>query len=204
FYVDEVVAIVVALRDDKTIDFKPGGYISRGRDNELPRRTTAWISPYYLQHRTYSTGFTSVHGGIPTAEYAKLRRESLETEFGHALGAYSSKSFSAVYRFGPFLALYRAAIISFYVVKLAFWQLFEQDMRKRAVKLGQALSTRPDILPSIYCQELSKLQDQIPPFPTTVAMRCIEEQLGAPVSKLFADISPKPVAAASLGQVYKG
>ncbi|KAG7551838.1 Protein kinase-like domain superfamily [Arabidopsis thaliana x Arabidopsis arenosa] len=208
---------IVALRDDKTIDFKLGEYISRGKDNGLSRQTNTWVSPFCLQQRTYSTGFTSVHGGIPTAEYAKLRRESLETEFGHALGAYSSKSFSAVYRFGPFLALYRAAIISYHVVKLAFWQLFVQDMRKRAVKfretlislgpfyikLGQALSTRPDILPSIYCQELSKLQDQIPPFPTTVAMRCIEEQLGAPVSKLFADISLKPVAAASLGQVYK-
>jgi aarF domain-containing kinase len=185
------------------------------KNNELSRQTNSWVSPFCLQRRAYSTGFTSVHGGIPTAEYAKLRRESLETEFGHALGAYSSKSFSAVYRFGPFLALYRAAIISYHVVKLAFWQLFVQDMRKRAVKfretlislgpfyikLGQALSTRPDILPSIYCQELSKLQDQIPPFPTTVAMRCIEEQLGAPVSKLFADISLKPVAAASLGQL---
>ncbi|CAN7101463.1 unnamed protein product [Brassica rapa subsp. narinosa] len=194
---------VVASHNDKPTCSKPVGYISRGKDGELGRRTNTWISPFYLQHRTYSTEFTSVHGGRPTAEYAKLRRESLETEFGQALGAYSSKSFSAVYRFGPFLALYRAAIISFYVVKLTFWQLFVQDMRKRAVKLGQALSTRADILPSIYCQELSKLQDQIPPFPNSVAMRCIEEQLGAPVSKLFADISPKPVAAASLGQVYK-
>ncbi|XP_013678105.2 uncharacterized protein slr1919 [Brassica napus] len=203
---------------EKPIVFKLGGYISRGRDNELSRRANKWISPFNLQHRMYSTEFTSVHGGRPTAEYAKLRRESLESEFGQALGTYSTKSFSAAYRFGPFLALYRAAIISFHVVKLAFWQLFVRDMRKRAVKfretlislgpfyikLGQALSTRPDILPSIYCQELSKLQDQIPPFPTSVAMRCIEEQLGAPVSKLFADISPKPVAAASLGQVYKG
>ncbi|XP_010493749.1 PREDICTED: uncharacterized protein LOC104770974 [Camelina sativa] len=209
---------IVALRDNKPIDFKHGEYISRGNDNGFSRQTTStWVSPFCLQHRTYSSGFTSVHGGIPTSDYAKLRRESLETEFGQALGAYSSKSFSAVYRFGPFLALYRAAIISYHVVKLAFWQLFVQDMRKRAVKfretlislgpfyikLGQALSTRPDILPSVYCQELSKLQDQIPPFPTTVAMRCIEEQLGAPVSKLFADISLKPVAAASLGQVYK-
>ncbi|KAJ0248588.1 Protein kinase superfamily protein [Hirschfeldia incana] len=206
-----------ATRDDKPSCSQLGGYIWRGNDNELPRRINSWISPSYLQHRTYSTEYTSVHGGRPTAEYAKLRRESLETEFGQALGAYSSKSFSAVYRFGPFLALYRAAIISFYVVKLTFWQLFVQDMRKRAVKfretlislgpfyikLGQALSTRADILPSIYCQELSKLQDQIPPFPNNVAMRCIEEQLGAPVSKLFADISPKPIAAASLGQVYK-
>uniref|UniRef100_M4D009 protein-serine/threonine phosphatase n=1 Tax=Brassica campestris TaxID=3711 RepID=M4D009_BRACM len=177
--VDEVVVIVVASHNDKPTCSKPVGYISRGKDGELGRRTNTWISPFYLQHRTYSTEFTSVHGGRPTAEYAKLRRESLETEFGQALGAYSSKSFSAVYRFGPFLALYRAAIISFYVVKLTFWQLFVQDMRKRAVK------------------------DQIPPFPNSVAMRCIEEQLGAPVSKLFADISPKPVAAASLGQVYK-
>ncbi|EPS65390.1 hypothetical protein M569_09386, partial [Genlisea aurea] len=70
-------------------------------------------------------------------------------------------------------------------------------------QLGQALSTRPDILPSIYCQELAKLQDQIPPFPTHIAIKSIESQLGMPISKIFADISEKPFAAASLGQVYK-
>jgi len=97
-----------------------------------------------IVHR-YSTEFTSVHGGRPTAEYAKLRRESLESEFGQALGTYSTKSFSAAYRFGPFLALYRAAIISFHVVKLAFWQLFVRDMRKRAVKVC-ILVTYDDLL----------------------------------------------------------
>ncbi|CAN0860422.1 Uncharacterized protein sll0005, partial [Linum grandiflorum] len=71
------------------------------------------------------------------------------------------------------------------------------------LQLGQALSTRPDILPSVYCQELSKLQDQIPPFPTPVAIKSIESQLGRPISELFADISPEPIASASLGQVYK-
>ncbi|XP_073144094.1 uncharacterized protein [Henckelia pumila] len=71
------------------------------------------------------------------------------------------------------------------------------------VKLGQALSTRPDILPTVYCQELAKLQDQIPPFPTDVAIKSIESQFGMPVSQLFADISEEPIAAASLGQVYK-
>ncbi|GJZ25632.1 mammalian uncoordinated homology 13 protein [Tanacetum coccineum] len=64
---------------------------------------------------------------------------------------------------------------------------------------GQALSTRPYILPSVYCTELAKLQDQIPPFSTKVAICSIETQLGAPVSQLFADISPEPMAAASLG-----
>ncbi|XP_031483097.1 protein ACTIVITY OF BC1 COMPLEX KINASE 3, chloroplastic isoform X5 [Nymphaea colorata] len=123
------------------------------------------------KHR-FSTGFASVHGERASAEYAKLRKESLETEFGHLLGKFGSKSISAYHRFGPLLALYRAGIISFHVVKLMVWQVFVRDIRQRAVKLretliqlgpfyvklGQALSTRPDILPSAYCQELSKLQ----------------------------------------------
>ncbi|XP_015083418.1 uncharacterized protein LOC107026842 [Solanum pennellii] len=164
----------------------------------------------------FSTGFSSVHGERPTAEYARLRKESLESEFGHAL-TYKSKSLSSLYRFGPFMALYRAAIISFYVLKLTVWRLFVHDLRRRAVKfretlidlgpfyikLGQALSTRPDILPKVYCQELAKLQDQIPPFPTHLARRSIESQLGVCVSQVFADISKEPIAAASLGQVYK-
>lgn len=86
----------------------------------------------------YSTAFTSVHGGRPSAEYAKLRKESLESEFGHALGTYSSKR-ASIYRFGPFLALYRAAIISFHVLNLTFWQLFVHDIKKRAIKVQYAL-----------------------------------------------------------------
>ncbi|KAJ8499070.1 hypothetical protein OPV22_009622 [Ensete ventricosum] len=167
--------------------------------------------------RQLSTGFTSVHGERPSAEYAKLRKESLETEFGHILGAHGSKTWFAYHRFGPFLALYRAAIISFYLAKLTVWHFFVRDIHKRAakfrktlillgpfyIKLGQALSTRPDILPSAYCQELSKLQDQIPPFSTRVAIKSIESQLGVPICQIFADISSEPIAAASLGQVYK-
>lgn len=72
------------------------------------------------------------------------------------------------------------------------------------IKLGQTLSTRPDVLPPPICAELAKLQDQIPPFPTRAAFRAIETQLGAPIEKLFQEISPEPIAAASLGQVYKG
>lgn len=184
------------------------------KDIGLPRREDIWFPSCLLHKNLFST---SVHGERPSAEYARWRKESLESEFGITLGAYSSKSASIFSRFGPFLALYRAAIISFHVLKLAIWQIFVHDINKRAVmfrktlvslgpfyiKLGQALSTRPDVLPTVYCQELSKLQDQIPPFATDVAMRSIETQLGVKVSKVFADISPKPIAAASLGQVYK-
>lgn len=79
-----------------------------------------------------------MHGERPTAEYARLRKESLESEFGHAL-TYKSKSLSSLYRFGPFMALYRAAIISFYVLKLTVWRLFVHDLRRRAVKVYSVL-----------------------------------------------------------------
>ncbi|KAL3500262.1 hypothetical protein ACH5RR_039355 [Cinchona calisaya] len=170
----------------------------------------------YFHRKFFSTVYTSVHGERPSAEYAKSRKESLESQFGHVLGT-RSKNVSALYHFGPFFAIYRAAIISYHVLKLAVWRLFVHDMKKRSIKfretlirlgpfyikLGQVLSTRPDILPTVYCQELAKLQDQIPPFPTNVAIRSIESQLGLPVSQVFADISEEPIAAASLGQVYK-
>ncbi|XP_010277189.1 PREDICTED: uncharacterized protein LOC104611710 isoform X2 [Nelumbo nucifera] len=183
----------------------------------IGRRLFDWNPSYLLHRNSSSTSFTSVHGESPSAEYAKLRKETLESQFGHALGTYSSKSFSAYFHFGPFLALYRAAIISFQVAKLTVWHFFLQDIHKRAakfretlirlgpfyIKLGQALSTRQDILPTAYCQELAKLQDEIPPFPTRVAIQSIESQLGRPVAQIFADISPEPIAAASLGQVYK-
>jgi predicted unusual protein kinase regulating ubiquinone biosynthesis (AarF/ABC1/UbiB family) len=72
------------------------------------------------------------------------------------------------------------------------------------IKIGQALSTRPDLVPPIFLEELTRLQDQIPPFPNAIAYRFIEEELGAPPSQIYAEISENPVAAASLGQVYKG
>jgi predicted unusual protein kinase regulating ubiquinone biosynthesis (AarF/ABC1/UbiB family) len=72
------------------------------------------------------------------------------------------------------------------------------------IKIGQALSTRPDLVPPVYLEELTKLQDQLPPFPNEIAYQFIEEELGAPPQEVYAELSPQPIAAASLGQVYKG
>lgn len=72
------------------------------------------------------------------------------------------------------------------------------------IKAGQALSTRPDLVSPVVLEELSALQDQLPPFNNTMAMACIAEDLGAPVEELFTQLSQEPVSAASLGQVYKG
>lgn len=72
------------------------------------------------------------------------------------------------------------------------------------IKVGQALSTRPDLVPPVYLEELTHLQDALPPFANEVAYQFIEEELGAPPAEVYAELSEKPIAAASLGQVYKG
>ena len=71
------------------------------------------------------------------------------------------------------------------------------------IKIGQALSTRPDLVPVVYLEELTQLQDKLPAFPNEIAYQFIEEELGQKPHEVYAEISPHPIAAASLGQVYK-
>ena len=71
------------------------------------------------------------------------------------------------------------------------------------VKAGQALSTRPDIIPVILLEELSELQDQLPGFDGNKAMELIEEDLNKKINEIFLTIDKDPISAASLGQVHK-
>ena len=70
------------------------------------------------------------------------------------------------------------------------------------VKFGQALSTRPDLLPADIAVELAKLQDQVPPFPGTEARAIIDRAYGRPLEEVFATFEEQALAAASIAQVH--
>jgi len=72
------------------------------------------------------------------------------------------------------------------------------------IKVGQALSTRPDLIRKDFLAELIKLQDQLPPFDNDLAYQIIETELDRSIGEIFLELSLRPVAAASLGQVYRG
>ena len=137
---------------------------------------------------------------------------------------YDPDELKAYFASRPVAVLQRQAevaskVSSFLAAVLADWRLgrLEQNSGKRAVwlrtifedlgpayvKIAQALSTRVDILPEAYLKEFQQLQDNVPTFPTEQAHELLESDLGQSVDDLFEEFSERPVASASLGQVYK-
>ncbi|MBX6378671.1 MAG: AarF/ABC1/UbiB kinase family protein, partial [Clostridia bacterium] len=78
-----------------------------------------------------------------------------------------------------------------------------EELGPTFVKLGQLLSTRPDLIPPDILAEIARLQDQVPPFPFDLVRAVIEEELKATLDRVFAAFEPKPLAAASIGQVHR-
>ncbi|MFM7883077.1 MAG: ABC1 kinase family protein [Microcystis panniformis] len=147
-------------------------------------------------------------------------RKREETQFT----PYSAEAIAQQYRYQPWQLFGRAFVITWslglFLLSLLWdkWTKQEEANKyKRAselrqiltrlgptfIKVGQALSTRPDLVRKDFLDELVKLQDQLPPFDNDIAFALIETELGMPVEKAYREISPTPVAAASLGQVYK-
>lgn len=78
-----------------------------------------------------------------------------------------------------------------------------EELGPTFIKFGQILSTRPDLLPPAYIKELARLQDTVPPAPWDRIREVIEEELKAPLEKVFSSFEPEPIAAASLAQVHR-
>ncbi|THU72200.1 hypothetical protein C4D60_Mb04t09590 [Musa balbisiana] len=146
---------------------------------------------------------------------------SSEAEF---LDAYDLPLITSIYRRKPFLVLRRFLQISatfgrwltvryldsvsdrsdeMFKTRAAELRAILLELGPAFVKIAQAVSSRPDVIPPAYLEELSLLQDRITPFSTETAFNMIEKELGQPIDILFSEISPEPIAAASLGQVYQ-
>jgi ubiquinone biosynthesis protein len=78
-----------------------------------------------------------------------------------------------------------------------------EELGPTFLKMGQILSTRPDILPVEFMQELSKLQDEVPPFPYSEVQATIQKEFNKSVGQKFSSFDEQPLAAASIGQVHK-
>lgn len=138
---------------------------------------------------------------------------------------YDPEAIAAYYRSRPFQILFRLInifwIASGYLLGLLWDKVTGRQKineQKRAeglrvmltrlgpayIKVGQALSTRPDLVSPAAMAEMVKLQDQLPPFSNETARRFIEEEIGQPPEAVYEYLSAAPIAAASLGQVYKG
>ncbi|KAM5562114.1 putative aarF domain-containing protein kinase [Rosa sericea] len=148
----------------------------------------------------------------------------LSASEANSLADYDISIIGAIYRRKPlvvFRRLLQIALTFGYWFALRFIdaqmersdQMFEvraAELRQILVELGpayikiaQAISSRPDLIPPSYVDELSLLQDRISPFSNEDAIKTIENELALPIDELFSEISPEPVAAASLGQVYQ-
>ena len=126
------------------------------------------------------------------------------------------KIFWIAYRFGldefP-LAADRTGRLQRLSRRVLFWRRFQQPRAVRLrralemlgpifVKFGQVLSTRRDLLPPDIADELAKLQDQVPPFPSELAVLEVESAFGCRIEELFARFERVPVASASIAQVH--
>jgi predicted unusual protein kinase regulating ubiquinone biosynthesis (AarF/ABC1/UbiB family) len=141
------------------------------------------------------------------------------------LKQYNPEAIARYFRYRPWLAWGRLLVIIWSFAGFIFslkwddWQdQVEENQGKRAtqlrtlltdlgptfIKVGQALSTRPDLIRKDFLAELIKLQDQLPPFDNDLAYQIIETELDRSIGEIFRELSSQPVAAASLGQVYRG
>lgn len=120
------------------------------------------------------------------------------------LGRMATDKFVRVVRWIVFRGVTEPEKKTFRLQKQGVW-LREQliDLGPTFIKMGQSLGTRADLLPLPYVKELEKLQDQVPPFPTDEAFARIEAELGRSINAAYAEIDLEPIAAASLGQVYR-
>ncbi|XP_034704591.1 uncharacterized protein slr1919 [Vitis riparia] len=167
-----------------------------------------YASYFYHLSKLWSKPLPEVYDPQEVADYFNRRPHIVALRL---LEVFSSFAFAAIrIRTSGITMFYRSNMdrdINGNISPYNFGMVLKETMLNLGptfIKVGQSISTRPDIIGPEISKALSGLHDQIPPFPRDVAMKIIEEELGSPVEAFFRYISEEPVAAASFGQVYRG
>ncbi len=142
----------------------------------------------------------------------------------HHMRRYDWQAIARYYRWRPLIIIWRTLAVFWMLGSFGFSLLFDRIFHRTAfnqarravrlrqiltqlgptfIKVGQALSTRPDLIKPSFLDELVKLQDQLPPFSNEIARQTIYRDLERTPEEIYSFFSAEPVAAASLGQVYK-
>ncbi len=137
--------------------------------------------------------------------YVKRYREIVDVMirhgFGYLVDRFGLRPFRSLRErlFGPVPLKEQLLILS----EAERLRLAIEELGPTFIKFGQILSTRHDLIPSEYIQELSKLQDRVIPFEYAEAKKVIEKEFGKNIEEIFQSFNPKQIAAASIGQVYR-
>lgn len=171
----------------------------------------ALLVMFSVRLRSLSIAVREADNSVSQDQWSQMRRYDAAAIAQH----YAYRPWRAIWRTLKIIWLFTGFVLG---LKWDEWQgQFDAHKNTRAVqlrqiltqlgptfiKVGQALSTRPDLIRKDFLEELVKLQDQLPPFPTPYAIAIIETELDRSIDEIFSYISPEPVAAASLGQVYQ-
>ncbi|XP_030451070.1 uncharacterized protein LOC115673125 [Syzygium oleosum] len=172
------------------------------------RALEAYIAYFYCLSRVWSKPLPEVYNAEDVAYYFSCRPHLVALRLLEVFFSFASATVKIrASGIGSFLRLNSDKDTNGNISQYDFGLALKETMLNLGptfIKVGQSLSTRPDIIGSGISKALSELHDQIPPFPRTVAMQIIEEEFGSPAQSVFSYISEDPVAAASFGQVYRG
>jgi ubiquinone biosynthesis protein len=116
----------------------------------------------------------------------------------HGLGGVLSK-----YGFAWYLPIFKRGVEGLPPDLPKRLRLSMEELGGAYIKLGQLLSVRPDLVPQEYCDEFSKLQDDVPPESLATVEKTIEHEFKKPINTFFTHIDPKPLGSASVAQVHK-
>ncbi|CAL0316096.1 unnamed protein product [Lupinus luteus] len=166
----------------------------------------AYASYFYYLSKIWSKPLPEVYDPQDVAHYFNVRPHVVGLRILEVFSSFASAAINIrTSGFRKFLRLNPEEGVDEKTSQYNLGMVFKETMLNLGptfIKVGQSLSTRPDIIGVEMSKALSGLNDQIPPFPRTAAMKIIEEELGSPLESFFSYISEEPIAAASFGQVY--